>query len=53
MTPTNETSPLIVALPLTFPVQKMLATFEFSGRLAFDTTAVHINAAFDFAVNNQ
>jgi hypothetical protein len=29
----------------------MLATFEYDGVLYINTTAVHINAAFDFAVN--
>jgi aspartate racemase len=38
-------------LPLAFPEQKMLATFEYDGVLYINTTAVHINAAFDFAVN--
>ena len=38
-------------LPLAFPAQKMLATFEYDGVVYVNTTAVHINAAFDFAVN--
>jgi aspartate racemase len=37
-------------LPLAFRQQKMLATFEYDGILFINTTAVHINAAFDFAV---
>jgi aspartate racemase len=37
-------------LPLAFQEQKMLATFEHDGVLYLNTTAVHINAAFDFAV---
>lgn len=37
-------------LPLAFPEQKMLATFEYNGVLYINTTAAHINAAFDFAV---
>jgi aspartate racemase len=38
-------------LPLAFPDRKMLATFEYDGILFIDSTAAHINAAFDFAVN--
>jgi aspartate racemase len=38
-------------LPLAFPEKKMLSTFEHDGVLYINTTAVHINAAFDFAVN--
>jgi aspartate racemase len=38
-------------LPLAFKEQKMLATFEYDGVLFMNTTALHINAAFDFAVN--
>ena len=38
-------------LPLAFPEQKMLTTFEYDGVLYINTGAVHINAAFDFAVN--
>ena len=37
-------------LPLAFQEQKLLATFEYDGVLYINTTAVHINAAFDFAV---
>ena len=38
-------------LPLAFPEQKMLATFERDGVLYINSNAVHINAAFDFAVD--
>jgi aspartate racemase len=38
-------------LPLAFPGQNLLATFEYDGVVYVNTTAVHINAAFDFAVN--
>jgi len=38
-------------LPLAFPDHKMLATFEYDGIAYVNTTAVHINAAFDFAIN--
>jgi aspartate racemase len=38
-------------LALAFQEQKTLATFEYDGVLYLSTTAVHINAAFDFAVN--
>jgi aspartate racemase len=37
-------------LPLAFPEQKMLSTFERGGVLYINTTAVHIDAAFNFAV---
>lgn len=37
-------------LPLAFEAQKMLATFEYDGILYINSTAVHIDAAFDFAV---
>ena len=37
-------------LPLAFQEQKMLTTFEYDRVLYINTTAVHINAAFDFAV---
>ncbi len=37
-------------LPLAFPEQKMLSTFERGGVLYINTTAVHIDAAFKFAV---
>ncbi|HEY6466055.1 MAG TPA: amino acid racemase [Candidatus Acidoferrales bacterium] len=40
-------------LSLAFPEQKMLATFSHGGVLYVNTTAVHINAAFDFAVNSS
>ena len=35
----------------TFPAQKMLATFEYGGVLYINSTAVHVNAACDFAVD--
>jgi aspartate racemase len=38
-------------LPLAFPESKTLATFEYDGVSYINSTAVHINAAFDFAVN--
>jgi aspartate racemase len=38
-------------LPLAFQKQKMLATFEYEGISYINTTAMHINAAFDFAVS--
>ena len=38
-------------LPLAFPRQKLLSTFEHDGVLYINSTAAHINAAFDFAVN--
>jgi aspartate racemase len=38
-------------LPLAFQEQKILATFEYDGVLFINTTAAHINVAFDFAVN--
>jgi aspartate racemase len=37
-------------LPLAFP-QKMLATFEYDGVLYINSTAAHIDAAFDLAMN--
>jgi aspartate racemase len=37
-------------LPLAFPEHKTLATFDYEGVFYVNTTAVHINAAFDFAV---
>jgi aspartate racemase len=37
-------------LPLAFPEQRTLATFEYNGVLYINATAVHLNAAFDFAV---
>jgi aspartate racemase len=40
-------------LPLAFPEQKMFATFECSGILYINTSAVHLNAAFDFAVDER
>jgi aspartate racemase len=40
-------------LPLAFPQQKTLPTFEYDGVLYVNTTAVHINAAFDFAVKGE
>jgi aspartate racemase len=36
-------------LPLAFPEQKTIATFECADILFINTTAVHINAAVDFA----
>ena len=39
-------------LPLAFQEQKMLETFTYDGVLYINTTALHINAAFDFAVND-
>lgn len=39
-------------LPSAFPEKKMLATFEYDGVLYINSTAVHINAAFDFAVDS-
>ena len=38
-------------LPLAFQAQKMLATFEYDGIRYINSTAVHIDAAFDLAVN--
>jgi aspartate racemase len=38
-------------LPRAFQEQKMLTTFEYDGTLYINGTAVHIDAAFDFAVN--
>ncbi len=38
-------------LPLAFPEQKLLATFEHDGILYINTVAIHIDAAFDFAVD--
>ncbi len=40
-------------LPLAFPEKKTLATFEYDGVSYINTTAIHINAAFDFAVNED
>jgi aspartate racemase len=40
-------------LPLAFPEQKMLATFEYNGVLYINSIAVHLNAAFDFAVDER
>jgi aspartate racemase len=37
-------------LPLAFPEQKTLSTFERGGVVYINTTAVHIDAAFNFAV---
>jgi aspartate racemase len=37
-------------LPLAFPELKMLATFEYDGLTYINTTALHIEAAFNFAV---
>jgi aspartate racemase len=38
-------------LGLAFPCQNTLATFEYGGVLFINSMAVHINAAFDFAVS--
>jgi aspartate racemase len=38
-------------LPLAFASMKQLATFEYDGILFINTTAVHIHAAFNFAVD--
>ncbi|HEY1161157.1 MAG TPA: aspartate/glutamate racemase family protein [Terracidiphilus sp.] len=38
-------------LPLAFPEHKMLPTFECGGIVYLNTTAIHIDAAFDFAVD--
>jgi aspartate racemase len=38
-------------LPLAFAGMKQLPTFEYDGILFINTTAVHISAAFNFAVN--
>jgi aspartate racemase len=38
-------------LPLAFATMKQLATFEYDGILFINTTAVHIDAAFNFAVD--
>jgi aspartate racemase len=40
-------------LPLAFPEQRMLASFEYNGVLYINAMAVHLNAAFDFAVGVQ
>ncbi|MGA7288037.1 MAG: aspartate/glutamate racemase family protein [Terriglobales bacterium] len=40
-------------LPLAFQEQKMLATFRYDGVLYINTTAVHINAAFDLAAGES
>jgi len=40
-------------LPLAFEEQKLLATFEYDGISYLNSTAVHIDAAFDFAVNRS
>ena len=37
-------------LPLAFEAQKMLATFEYDGIRYINSTAVHIDAAFNFAL---
>jgi aspartate racemase len=38
-------------LPLAFPEQKRLATFEYEGVSYVNSTAAHINAAFDLAID--
>jgi aspartate racemase len=40
-------------LPLAFAEMKQLPTFEYDGILFINVSAVHINAAFDFAVNQE
>jgi aspartate racemase len=40
-------------LPLAFPEQNKLSSFESEGVLYVNTAAVHINAAFHFAVSDQ
>jgi aspartate racemase len=40
-------------LPLAFPNQKTLGTFEEDGVLYLNSTALHINAAFEFALNES
>ena len=40
-------------LPLAFPEHKTFPTFEYDGVVYINTTAVHINAAFEFAVNES
>ena len=40
-------------LPLAFPEHKTLPTFEYDGVVYINTAAVHINAAFEFAVNES
>jgi aspartate racemase len=40
-------------LPLAFPRMKQLATFEYDGILFLNTTAVHIDAAFNFALDHE
>jgi aspartate racemase len=39
-------------LPLAFPERKMLTSFEYDGVLYINSAAVHINAAFDFAIKD-
>lgn len=39
-------------LPLAFPEQKTLKNFEYDGAVYINSTAVHIDAAFDFAVKD-
>jgi aspartate racemase len=52
--PQFEAQPVVclacTELPLAFPEQKKLATFENDGIAYLNTSAVHIDAAFDFAV---
>jgi aspartate racemase len=38
-------------LPLAFPAHKLLASFEHDGVLYVNSTAAHIDAAFDFAIH--
>jgi aspartate racemase len=38
-------------LPLAFPDHKTLATFNYDGVLYINSSAAHINAAFDFAID--
>jgi aspartate racemase len=39
-------------LPLAFPAHKMLTTFEYDGVMYINSTAAHIDAAFDLAVKD-
>jgi aspartate racemase len=52
-----ETQPAVclacTELPLAFQAQKMLPAFERDGVLYINSSAVHINAAFDFAFDEE
>jgi aspartate racemase len=52
--PSFEAQPAVclacTELALAFPRQRTLATFEYNGVLYINAMAVHLNAAFDFAV---